>query len=176
MRSKHFIIAVLITLTLLCASVPVLGVGELWTTVGSDGTPDDSNRNAVIFTGTVAEVSQGFIGTVRMRYNVDQTTLDGQPVELKVRYRDNGARARVIVRLKEHNFTTGDVTDVVSFDSDDEVASADFQIGSALSCTLTESHLLDFSQNAYYIEIELRKTGSRGDPGVSQIRLIGIVC
>ena len=176
MRSRHFIIPVLIVLTVLCASMPVLGIGGLWTTVGSAGTPDDASRNVVNFTGTVAEVKQTFSGTVRMRYNVDQTDLDGYPVLLNVRYRDNGARARVIVLLKQHNFTTGNVTDVLSFDSDGGQPSNDFQVGSAESCTLTDSVSLNFSENAYYIEIELRRTGGSGNPGVSQIRLSSIVC
>jgi hypothetical protein len=176
MNYRHFIVAALFGLGLLGAySSPIFGT-TLWTTVGSDGTPDDTNRNYVQYTGATVELKASFYGTVIMRYNIDKADLDGSNVLLKFRYRDNGPGARVIVILKEHNFETGTVTDVSSFDSNEHNQSPDIQEGYFETCTLTSSHPFDFENNAYYIEVKLQRTGSGGKPGLSQIRMYGIIC
>jgi hypothetical protein len=153
-----------------------LAFDGLWTTIGSTGMPDDASRNSVRFTGSTVEAKPAFTGTLFVRYNVDEKDLDGFPALVQIRYRDNGSAARVIVTLKEHNFTTGEVTNIAVFDSNKAAPSPDFQTGLALSCDSTSSHPFDFLNNAYYIEIELRKSRAGGNPGVSQIRISNALC
>ena len=173
MNYRHFIVAVLIGLGLLGAHSGSIFAAELWTTIGSDGTPDDTNRNYVQYTGATVELKPSFYGTVIMRYNVDEADLHNARVSVEFRYRDNGPGARVVVTLKEHNFETGAVTDVESFDSNDHSQSSGFQEGSFITDV---SYTCNFYKNAYYFEVKLRRTASVGRPGLSQIRMQWIVC
>ena len=173
MNYRHFIITVLIGLGLLGAFSDTIFAAYTWTAIGSDGTPDDANREYVQYTGTTVELKPSFLGTVIMRYNVDEADLHDDRVLVEFRYRDNGPGARVVVTLKEHNFETGAVTDVESYDSNDHSQSSGFQEGSFITDV---TYTCNFYNNAYYVEVKLQRTASDGRPGLSQIRMSWIIC
>lgn len=180
------------------------GLGDLaaawpapWTTVGSAGTVDEADTNIVALGGAEGGVivpigtSYGYGATVgitgsaplpatlNIRYNVvavDGLSMYDHDLVLAVRFRDNGAYARVIVRLKEYNLNTGQINVKMVFDSDTVAPASGFQWKAVVlrGCV----PILDFDGNAYFIDAELIKTARtgpsispEGDPALGAIQL-----
>ena len=107
---------------------------QLW--VASTGTVDDGSTGTYLFTGGVATlkptVSSGF--TI-IRYNVLPVGNLIQPVTqpccesraLMVRYQDDGPGAQVLVTLKRYNVHNGQVTTLLTFDSNKFPQKSGFQ-------------------------------------------------
>lgn len=146
-----------------------------WTTVGSAGTLNQADQNKVVYSGGVISFpdAPGTGGggnllplqTVQavIRYNV--TAVDGLFFQtgrlcMQTRFRDDGNRARVLLRLIEFNIDTGGTTSRLTFDSNTVAAQANFQTNSAS----TDWHAFDFSRNAYYVEATLTKQHPIGTP------------
>jgi hypothetical protein len=116
-----------------------------------------------------------------IRYNVvavDVLLASHDGYLLAVRFRDNGAEARVRVFLREYNLNTGVTTTRMTFDSDNlsspSPASIQFQTRPATICS-PDWHF-DFVNKAYYIEAYLSRTSANGAPGLAAIRLGPLVC
>lgn len=161
-----------------------------WTTVGSAGTVDEGSANIVTLDGPNALLTgfrrfgrRGSFGTIR--YNI--VAVDGvfEPrgaVGMRVRYRatvdplaENLADSRVLVQLIEVNLSTGISTTRLVLDSNNFPPSNDFQIQGVNTCV--DPNFFDFSSNAYYIDVTLRKRNRfAGIPALQTIEVSGDPC
>src|SRR6185503_8185081 len=142
-----------------------------WSTAGSTGIADKVDLNKIVFSnGTVAfpeiqgtQVSAGRgarlqLQTVQavIRYNVTATDglfFDTGRLCMIVRFRDDGNRARVLLRLLRLNVNEGATATLLTFDSNSFAPQQDFQTNSVG----TNRVPFDFSNNAYYVEATLTK-------------------
>lgn len=91
-----------------------------------------------------------------VRYNV--TAVDGLffpsgRLCMVARFRDDGNRARVLLRLVQFNLEGGNTTTLLTFDSNSFSPQANFQANSVA----TDRIPFDFAHNAYYVEATLTK-------------------
>ncbi len=167
-----------------------------WTTVGSAGTVDEADAGKLVFQGaTVAfpeilpplPTTQAVLNaqialptettSATIRYNVtavDGLFAPGSHLGMTVRFRDDGSRAQVLVRLYEQDIYTGVTNLLLTFDSNAFAASPNYQTGGVGS--LSPVGPLNFDQKAYFIEATLTKTSSAisifgGRPGLAIIKL-----
>ena len=143
-----------------------------WSTAGSTGTADKVDLNKIVYSnGIVAfpeiqgtQLSAGRVSRLQLqtvqaviRYNVtaaDGLFFDSGLLCMVVRFRDNGNRARVFLRLLKLNLEDGITTTVLTFDSNSFAPQADFQVNSV---STTSRAPFDFYHNAYYVEATLTK-------------------
>lgn len=150
-----------------------------WTTAGSAGTVDEADLAIVSLSGPYAThaAAAPVISTVDIRYNV--VDLDGlhgwDRYLLKVRFLDNGAAARVIVRLKEYSLVNGNLITRMTFDSNAFAGNAAYQTQS-VSSACWPGWSFNFDQNVYFLEVEIQRTGAGGAAGVAAIQIIGSLC
>ncbi|ESQ12449.1 MAG: hypothetical protein N838_11405 [Thiohalocapsa sp. PB-PSB1] len=147
-----------------------------WTTVGSAGTIDEADLNLVTMNHGVAYLGGGApVGSVaNIRYNVvavDDLQVGGAPW-MQVRFKDNGAGAQVVLRLKAYNVSTGMTTTLLTFDSNDFEASGVYQEQEVFSCYGS----FDFYNNAYYVDAEIKKTADNGRPALSIVIVGYTIC
>ena len=142
-----------------------------WSTAGSTGIADKVDLNKIVFSnGTVAfpeiqgtQVSAGRDARLQLqtvqaviRYNVTATDglfFDAGRLCIIVRFRDDGNRARVLLRLLRLNVNDGATATLLTFDSNSFAPQQDFQTNSVG----TNRVPFDFSNNAYYVEATLTK-------------------
>ena len=145
-----------------------------WTTVGSAGTVDEADSQRVAFDLGTATLRPGAVGTLNLRYNV--VAVDGlfraDGAELGVRFRDNGAAAQVIVRLKRYNLETGALTTLLTLNSNAFPAQNGFQLRTAVDCSLR----FNFFDFAYFMDVELTKDTAAGTPALAIIQLASVRC
>ena len=145
---------------------------KIWTQAGSAGVVDESSVGVVrLVQGEVTLLPAAPVSTQAViRYNV--VALEGlfvhpSPVSwpaLGVRFRDNGPGSRVIVTLKSYDYTTGITNKILTLDSDQYPQSVTYQSRTIGDCANFKQ--FDFATKAYFVEVELSKTGVGGDPGV----------
>jgi hypothetical protein len=127
-----------------------------------------------VFNGGVVTLRADVTGTLNLRYNV--TSVDGlfggEGVELGVRFRDTGSAAQVVVRLQRYALETGDLTTLLTLDSNEVSGSEDFQLQTEVDCGLR----FNFFPYAYYLDVELRKTDTTGRPALAIMQLASIRC
>jgi hypothetical protein len=174
-----------------------------WTTVAAAGTVDPTSMASVFYgnplgtaedAGAVALVRTFFPETATIRYNVVSVPgiLTQKGITLGARYLQQSADERVVVTLKQYNFATGNITNLLQIDSNNFAnPSASFQW--QYSTTTPEDSpgvcnfvppsaalavaTLDFINNAYYIDATLTKgftVGHIGEPPANPTAL-GIV-
>ena len=153
-------------------SVPVLAQAQsgAWTTVGSAGTVDEADTSIVTMTGGVAAVSgaAALPANLDIRYNVVAVEgLYDDCIKMAVRFKDNGANARVIVRLKQYSLETGITTTMLTLDSNNFGSDALYQLQSVATCNKS----FNFGENAYFVEATLTKTLAGGAPGLALIKI-----
>src|SRR4030095_8673777 len=111
-----------------------LAAAQVW--IASTGTVDPSSLSTYQFVGQLAYVrSSVATGTVTLRYNVFPAGDLLKPVTngccesraLMVRFLDNGSGAQVIVKLKKYNVRTGQLTTLLTFDSNNYPPQSAFQ-------------------------------------------------
>lgn len=167
-------------LSLGCLNIARADNFEPWTTVGSAGTVDEADLSEVLFTGGIASLRTTLPAqaSLTIRYNVvavDGLLQGGDAVNMKVRFRDNGANARVSVALRQYNFNTGLTTTRITFDSNSFAASNSYQVQSVNSRCFS-GNFFDFFNNAYFVEVTLIKTGSGGDPSLALVGIGSTLC
>src|SRR5215212_1163886 len=145
-----------------------------WSTAGSTGTADKVDLNKIVYRDGVVsfpEIGGTQLSSVRrvslqvqtlqtvqavIRYNV--TATDGLLFAsgrhcMGVRFRDDGNRARVFLRVIQSNLENGATTPLLTFDSNSFAPQPDFQVNSVSTNRIP----FDFSHNAYYVEATLIK-------------------
>lgn len=161
--------------------VELFGAGTAmpWTTVGSAGIVDEADLGIVEFSEAHAMIKapQGLFAPANLdlRYNIVSVDglVQGLPgFRMTVRYRDNGAGARVIVRLKEHNYFTGAQATLMTFDSDAFGANAAIQTRQIDGCNVS----FDFNNKAYFLDVTIQKTLTYGTPLLSAVALRAQIC
>lgn len=100
---------------------------KIWTSAASTGTVDELDLNKIIYNDSIASFHPAAAGTATIRYNVvaveglfANLTPTSWPA-LTIRYRDNGANERVVVRLKEYILAgpgAGTTNTLITLDSD----------------------------------------------------------
>lgn len=155
-----------------------------WTTVGSAGTVDEADVDAVSLSGAGANVSTGAAlpRTVVIRYNV--VAIDGLlsnlgnigGVRMDVVYRDNANTAKVRLRLRELENATGILRTKLVFDSNAFAPAEGFQQRSVNSCASGTPFNFDFARKTYYVEAEIEKAAVADLPSLGAIQVHPIAC
>jgi len=173
---KSNILSFSIVLLVLVASAMTTSAqdNKSWSTAGSTGTADKVDLNKIVYRDGVVsfpELGGTQLSSVRrvslqvqtlqtvqavIRYNV--TAADGLMFTsgrhcMGVRFRDDGNRARVFLRLIQSNLENGATTQLLTFDSNSFAPQPDFQVNSVSTNRIP----FDFSHNAYYVEATLIK-------------------
>jgi hypothetical protein len=143
-----------------------------WTTAGDSGaTEDESNPAKPTYTNFTAAISQGSpAGAYVLRYNIHATdglAGPGANTRLKVRFRDEGEGSRVIVTIKRSTITGGIATLGTILDSDNFEPGNGFQTQQVVMPALT----FDFTQNTYWLEVTLVKTGTATQPAFGSAQI-----
>jgi hypothetical protein len=163
-----FFVAMLVTLN----SVTALAQStDYWTTTGSASvTEDEANPAKPTYTNQTAAINGGPTGPVGLyvlRYSV--TAVDGlfnsSSAFMRIRLRDNGAGANVLVRLRRSSVALGGIEEVASFNSDTLSASSGFRTTPDVPFT----HTFDFTNYVYWVEVALNRTDEFGIPGFGGI-------
>ncbi len=174
-----------------CIVVMMVCTANAQTWVASTGTVDQSSLLTYQFKDGAAFVRGNTQGRVVLRFNVlpvgdllipvTQACCEGRA--LWVRFLDNGNGAQVLVKLKQYNVTTGVITTLLSFNSNDFPPQPTFQ-----SATPNRGlgPLVNFSfatgpfngannqggENVYYIEATLIRSATGGTPGLASVSIV----
>lgn len=150
-----------------------------WTAVGSTGVVDEADLQMFSFNNGQAAVSSAVAApaTLDLRYNIvgiDELG-DGNFTSggMRVRFRDNGSNAQVLLSLKAYNHDAGTYATLATFNSNNHSSSSSYQVY-GVCFPLTSA--LDFSENAYFIDAQLIKSGSGGTPELGTIMLTKQSC
>ena len=136
-----------------------------WTTAGSaSASEDEANPAKPTYTNHTAAVNGGETGTYVLRYNV--TAVDGlfntaANGFMRVRVRDNGAGANVLVMLRRSNLSAGGIETIATFDSEAIGAGSGYQTPS----DVTFNHTFDFTGHVYWLDVTLKRIDASGVPG-----------
>jgi hypothetical protein len=157
-----FFVAALVTFNSSSALAQSAGY---WTTAGNASTTEDeANPAKPTYTNQTAAINGGPTGLYVLRYNV--TAVDGllnNPANgfMRVRVRDNGAGANVLVALRRSSLSVGGIETVATFNSDSIGASSGFQTPADLPIT----HTFDFNNYVYWLDVTLNRIDATGLPG-----------
>jgi hypothetical protein len=143
-----------------------------WSSTGATGSIDTDDFDIARTSGAVIQMANSAPNnaTLNVRYNV--TAENGLVnnlgcILLISRFRDNGDNAQVIAKLKRYNISTGEIKTLLTVNSNNFPDSSSFQLGNEFDCDLT----FDFFSFAYFVDVELIKSGSTGKPALGSLRL-----
>ncbi len=154
------------------AQTPTQDAKKIWTTVGSDGTIDETDVRKVFFNHSIVQMGQpqgpftgaaaakpkpaaapGQIQSAVIRYNITPVDgLSGFGFLLKLRYLDAGPSGHVVAKLIAVDLKSGSEVDPLSFDSNRFPPASKYQVQKG-DCH--NQLRFDFLNNAYYIEATL---------------------
>ena len=176
---------------LLCIFVSMAGTAQAQTWVASTGTVDQKSLLTYQFTNGAAFVRGDTLGQVTLRFNVlpvgdllvpvTQACCEGRA--LWVRFLDNGDGAQVLVKLKQYNVTTGNITTLLSFDSNNFPPQPKFQeatpnqgLGPLVNFSFAtgpfNGAMNQGGENVYFLEATLIRTKAGGTPGLASISIV----
>jgi hypothetical protein len=186
-------------LLLLLSAITLAGTSTAQIWVASTGAVDERSKEIISFNGGIAELRPtGSKAVANIRYNVLPVGNLIQPISepccesraLMVRYRDNGSGARVTVSLKRYNVHTGQVTTLLTFDSDRPPQQSNPQLTGFQEPvpTISEGNFFNFNfaegpteglydrggDSAYYIEAQLIRSEAGGNPGLASVRIVTV--
>lgn len=145
---------------------------EPWSSTGATGTIDTNDLDFARTSGAVVQMANSAPNNARLNVRYNVTAANGLVnnlgcVLLISRFRDNGDSAQVIAKLKRYNIETGEIKTLLTVNSNNFPNSSAFQLGNEFDCDLT----FDFFQFAYFIDVELIKSGGTGKPALGSLRL-----
>ena len=159
----------LTAVAVLAFSMP-MAHAQVW--VGSTGTVDPNSTNLVKYiNGQVELRNDAPVGSVAfIRYNVlpvRDLAQDLSGISYRVfaaRFLDNGA-GHVFLSLIQLNISTGAVTTLMTFDSNQSGASASYQEGNtpgnpSFNFTWADSEAFNPTDSVYYVEAQLSRTAT----------------
>jgi hypothetical protein len=133
-----------------------------WTTIGSAGTPDESDLGDVSMNNGVVSLNPGApAGSAAViRYNITATDalvgdMSGRPCRLKVAYRDAGSNGSVKVFVMQTAVGRQPARAILSFDSDAHDGRASSQIRRSTVEAMGQG--FDFEQSSYYLAVVLEQ-------------------
>jgi hypothetical protein len=167
---------------------------KAWTTVGSAGTIDEADTGKLVLSGSTvafpsilspfplertADIAQPIpleTVTATVRYNVvatDNLFDNGTHLAMRSRFRDDGNNAQVVMRLIEVNILTGASSVILTLDSNNFTANANYHTEYVSTFI---GNRINFLDNAYFIEATLTQKKSPiaafgGRPAISVIQL-----
>lgn len=148
---------------------------KMWTTVASAGTMDAASLSKAALFGPYVAIqdSAAPTATVKIRYNI--VAVDGlfygNTTLLVAGYRDNGSGARIVLRLKRLNLSSGTVTTLLTFNSDNFAPASGYQTKGVNNICQGPNISFNFASNAYFIDAEITKINSSGTPALAIIKL-----
>ncbi len=174
----------LAAIALLAFSMPIAHA-QTW--VGSTGTVDPNSVNLVKYiNGRVELRNDAPVGSVAfIRYNVlpvrDLAT-DLSSIEFRIfaaRFLDNGA-GHVFLSLNQLDLSTGVVTTLMTFDSNQSSPSASYQEGNTpgnprFNFTWADSQGFSSTDSVYYVEAQLSRNAAGGQAGLAGFSIKKII-
>jgi len=153
------------------AGDPTAGSSHYWNSVGSAGTIDEDDLDIAKLGGPTITIlnSASVPATLNVRYDVTVSeTFIGTNVEdiLGGFYVDNGPDAQVTLKLKSLNMTTGAITTLMEFDSDDFPQSSTGQVQYVLPGS---GVTYNFNTTVYWVEAAIIRTSSAGRASLSGV-------
>jgi hypothetical protein len=174
----------LTAIAVLAFSMP-MAHAQVW--VGSTGTVDPNSTNLVKYiNGRVELRNDAPVGSVAfIRYNVlpvRDLAQDLSGISYRVfaaRFLDNGA-GHLFLSLNQLNISTGVVTTLMTFDSNQSGASASYQEGNtpgnpSFNFTWADSEAFNPTDSVYYVEAQLSRTATDGQAGLAGFSIKTIV-
>ena len=149
-----------------------------WTQIGATGVLDESSAPVRFGSNGAVAVGVSAAAPARavLRYNItavnglfaSQASGENLPLCLHLRYRDTGADARVVVRIKRASFGPQpgepDVHTLITFDSNSRPYLEGREYVWATVCS--PDLAFGFYESAYFAEVELWRLQPGGDPGL----------
>ena len=168
----------------LAFSAPML---QAQTWVGSTGTVDPNSVNLVKYiNGRVELRNDAPVGAIAfIRYNVlpvRDLAQDLQSIEYRIfaaRFLDDGA-GHVFLSLNQLNLSTGVVTTLMTFDSNQSSPSASYQEGNtpgnpSFNFNWADSESFNSVDSVYYVEAQLSRSAAGGQAGLAGFSIKTIV-
>jgi len=152
---------------------------KCWTTPGSTGIVDEADLSTVLLGSPLARVNPAapLPTTVDLRYDVVAVDglFGGDQQRMTIRYRDEGAGAQVRVFLRQYTIGTGFTTTPLVFDSNAFPQLPGFQVRS-VGTACFGGFTFDFVNNVYFVEVELIKTTTAGNPVLGALQICLNIC
>ena len=162
-------------------------VAQAQTWTGSAGTVDPNSTNLTKYIdGRVELRNDAPVGaTAFIRYDVlpvRDLAADLQSISYRIfaaRFLDNGA-GHVFLALKQLNMSTGDITTLMTFDSNLSSPSTSYQLGNTpgnprFNFTFADSQGFSSTDSVYYVEAQLSRTATGGQAGLAGFSIKTIV-
>jgi hypothetical protein len=159
-----------------------------WTSIGAVGAPDEGDAGLLRFgSNGAAAIADGLRYPVQamLRYNilpvlglypVVEVAGSQVPLCLTVGYRDNGPDARVIVTVKRIDVGPARLLTLARFDSDFTPDGAPrpptgnvFEEGAV--CPMSSSTFAGMNDSSFFIEAQLIRTATAGNPGLQALTI-----
>jgi hypothetical protein len=155
-----------------------------WSMPGLTGIVDESSAALVLFndTGSASVRSAVSKAVVKLRYPVTggpfpnpQADTEDVTTCMTLLLRDTGPESRVIARLVKIGLFTDQKTVLATVDSDTVGLAPSAAYQTAGVCGLADPDFpeqgfgFDYANFSYYVEVELIKTGSTGNPGIKHV-------
>ena len=154
-----------------------MAFSQIWSAVGSAGFVDERDLDLYQAVGGRMKIrlDAPAQANLNVRYSVIavRDLFGGPGYRLSVRYQDNGADARVKVKLNRYSWRTGDTATLMTWDSDDRPPTDGFETDWIEDCALDE---LDFSEFVYFFEAVLRRASRGGRPALGSLALEQVTC
>lgn len=171
--------------------VAMVSTANAQTWVASTGTVDQSSLLTYVFNNGAAFVRGNAPDKVVLRFNVlpvgdlliPVTNACCEGRALWVRFLDNGKGAQVLVALKQYNMATGQITTLLSFNSNDFPPQPTFQdatpnngLGPLVNFSFATGPFNGAANQSgdsvYYLEATLIRTKPGGTPGLAAISIV----
>lgn len=167
----------LVGVAVLALSAPAVQA-QVW--VGSTGTVDPNSTNLVKYIdGKVELRNDAPVGTTAfIRYNVlpvgdlTKNVISGESRSFAARFLDDGA-GHVFLSLKQVNMLTGEITTLMTLDSNASAPSTSYQEGfTPPGIEMFDFHFADSTTHdpadcVYYVEVQLSRTAAGGQAGLA---------